>query len=344
MTRTSSVFLWIGCLFLLEHLEAARIRKEAISSNRDDQIIFSRLLAAMEPSADPLLDFHKYASGNYGSSDVDINRNYRLHVATQEKIIPKFLEVFQKVRNTSYESGSLDEKVSRFYNLCEKDSRISIKDVQPDVNLSWPFNTTEGGQWPKEQFQWLRTLARLRRLGMKNAIFRMNLKWDAENSFYRVVIEKPQFASLIDYIYLEKDDFIQIGYSHTRAESLEYDMENLQEHIRDLVIEAEDSVPQTISLKDLEYEHGVLLGAYLEIVFGHPFSSSFQVEVEDINYLVKITKLINGKDQEVVATYLLERFIMFMKLSPRLEGLWHPKRHLHPDFEDLHGVCQQSTL
>ncbi|EDV31296.2 uncharacterized protein Dana_GF15285 [Drosophila ananassae] len=288
------------------------------------------MLAAMEPSVDPLDDFHKYASGNYGSSDNSVNTNYRLHVATQELIIPKLVEVFQQLKNSSHKSGSLDEKVSQFYNLCEKYKRISLEYVQPDVNLSWPFNTTEGDQWPKEQFQWLRTLARLRRFGMKNAIFRMNLKWEAESSLFRVVIGKPQYASYRDYVDLENEDLIALGFSHTRAKSLEYDIENLEKNIRDLVKETEASVPQTLSLKDLENIHGVSLGAYLEIVFGYPFPSSFRVEVEDTNYLIKIAKLINGKDQELVATYLFGKFISFIQSSLRLEGLWHPK-----------GVCIQ---
>nr|XP_043067485.1 neprilysin-21-like [Drosophila bipectinata] len=284
----------------------------------------------MDSSANPLDDFHTYSSGNYGSSGNGVNRNYRLHVATQEKIIPKFLAVFQKLKNSSYESGSLEEKVFRFYNLCEKDARISITDVQPDVNLSWPFNTTEGSQWPKEQFQWLRTLAHLRRYGMKNAIFRMNLKWDAENSLYRVVIKKPKFATHSDYVDLEKEDLIKIGYRDTRAESLEHDIESLQKDIRDLVIEAEATIPQTLSLIELESKLGVLLSSYFEIVFGHPLPLSFQVEVDDMDYLIKIVKLINRKDPEVVATYLLDRFVMFIKSSSRLEGLWNPK-----------GICIQ---
>ncbi|EDV31295.1 uncharacterized protein Dana_GF15284 [Drosophila ananassae] len=247
-------------------------------------------------------------------------------VATQQKIVPKFLEMFQKLGNNSYPSDNLEDKVAKFYNLCRNNGNVTFLDVvQPDVNVPWPYNTTEGGDWPKERFQWLRTLAKLRRYGMKNALFRLNLKWDAGSSVYRVVIKKQQFESPSDYIQLDKRDLIDMGFDYNRAESLDYDIDELQDEIKDLVGETEDSVPQLLSLRELKSKHGVSLSSYLEIVFGHPFPFSFQVEVEDLDYLAKIFKLINGKDQEVVALYLMDRFVFSMHKSARLEGRWEQK-------------------
>nr|XP_017097600.2 uncharacterized protein LOC108125782 [Drosophila bipectinata] len=320
MVRTSSVLLWLGCLFLLGiYTEAARIRKAA---SPDDQIIFNRLENALDTSVDPQEDFHKYASGGYATGEED----YSLFVATQQKIVPQFLEMLEKRENNSYQSGSLDDKVSQFYNFCLNNGNVTFLDVvQPDVNLPWPYNVTEGQEWPKDRFQWLRTLAKLRRYGMKNAFFRLDLKWDAESSLYRVVIKKQQFETSNDYIQLDKSDLIDMGFDYARAEPLDFDIDDLQDDIKALVKETEDPVPVFLSLQELESKHGVSLGSYLEIVFGHPFSSSFQVEVEDLDYLVKIFKLINDKDQEVVATYMMDRFILFMRTSARLEGGWELK-------------------
>ncbi|KAH8325998.1 hypothetical protein KR067_012125 [Drosophila pandora] len=315
-----SILLWLGCLFLLgTSTEAARIQKAA---NPDDQIILNRIMSAIDTSVDPREDFHKYASGG----DADGEEDYSLFVATQQKIVPKFLEMFQKLENNSYPSDSLEDKVAKFYNLCINNGNVTFLDVvKPDVNVSWPYNTTEGGEWPKERFQWLRTLAKLRRYGMKNAFFRMNLKWDAESSVYRVVIKKQQFERPSDYIQLDKRDLIDMGFDYNRAESLDYDIDELQDEIKDLVGETEDSVPQLLSLRALKSKHGVSLSSYLEMVFGHPFPFSFQVEVEDLDYLAKIFKLINGKDQEVVALYLMDRFVFSMHKSARLEGRWEQK-------------------
>ncbi|XP_043641377.1 uncharacterized protein LOC122611990 [Drosophila teissieri] len=70
-----------------------------------------------------------------------------------------------------------------------------------------------------------------------------------------------------------------------------------------------------MTLQELESDHGVVLGKYLEIVFGRPFRPNFVVLVDYLDFLVKLNQLMTSFDQETVAIYMMNLFTDFTKAS-----------------------------
>ncbi|XP_016970417.1 uncharacterized protein LOC108038182 [Drosophila rhopaloa] len=311
MERRSRTITWLGCLFLL-----------GISAETDKRLFFNQneqimdhILRIMDETENPCTNFKKYSTG---STSHAFYTSYSLPAL--DNLNRKFYAVFEQLKNRAYESGSPEEKVFKLYNACQADQKKEKKTnylevVQPDINLSWPQNTPDGRQWPKERFQWLVTLARLRRFGMDDVLLKMSVQVDSEDhSKYTVVINKPR--------YLFYDDLLhELGFTKSKATFLNEEIKKLRDNLKN---ENEDKpLKKRLSLLELESQHGVSLKKYLEVVFDRRFPPSFKLQIEDVNYLVRLNQLISSSDQEAVAVLLMERFIDFMTLSGRSDASYH---------------------
>jgi len=63
-------------------------------------------------------------------------------------------------------------------------------------------------------------------------------------------------------------------------------------------------------LRELESEHGFSIGKYVEIIFGHPFPSSFVVLGDYLENLVMINQLISSYDKGKVAIYVYDKTLL----------------------------------
>ncbi|XP_070852487.1 uncharacterized protein [Drosophila suzukii] len=302
MRRQTEKIIWLGCVLLLGmSVETREQDKVVFSANKR---IMDQTLRVMNETEDPCGNFEDYAKGKYGKS-YNLYSDFNFRLAVLEKMDPKFLALFEQLKCRNFEKGSLEEKALKLYNACEiameKEPDLNYASlVQPDVDLTWP----RGNQWPREKFNWLMTLGRLRRYGM-DLLFRMNLELDhQEASKYMISLGSHDFVIYEYYtIWGEVDWLMSRGFNRSRSEFLFRDMNRLQMDIRNMLGKGRFDRSR-ITIEQLDSE-GFPIRKYLEVVFGRSFPPSFVVLVDYLEYLVKLNDLMNSYDQETVATYLM---------------------------------------
>ncbi|XP_020815040.1 uncharacterized protein LOC110189339 [Drosophila serrata] len=166
--------------------EATWTERKGTFYNINDRIM-DRMLRTLDESWSPCKHFYRYSNGRH-TEGFDVNPGMLFADSLEEQINAKLHDVFEKFKNRSHKEGSMEEKVFRLYNSCEaarrenRSSNIFLDVMRPDVNLSWPLYMPEGREWPKDQFRWLDTLARMSRYGLRNFLFHVSLRVDSEDN------------------------------------------------------------------------------------------------------------------------------------------------------------------
>ncbi|KAH8249289.1 hypothetical protein KR032_008190 [Drosophila birchii] len=280
----------------------------------------------MDNDASPCEEFHRYATGKFKGSD-----NQDDIYSIPDTIILNFNErlqtVLEQLKDQAFtEANSVEEKVWRYYNTCltapqnTRSPRHYLELVSPDENLTWPQFAHRRSNWPKEDFNWLQTLAHLRRYGMENSIIRMNVIPAAKDTTkFMVNLFLPETEKFLN-VDIISDLLKTIGVAKSQATtlankllSLDTDLYNLIEENQGVFRLDEDSfVFLVYTLDDLRNQTGLQLEKYLEIVFGRSFNGSFEVEVQDIKYLTGLAEILKKYDNDVVASYLMVKFVHFI--------------------------------
>ncbi|XP_037707904.1 uncharacterized protein LOC119545988 [Drosophila subpulchrella] len=290
MERTRTL-VFISCLVLLGN--------ESASINPNIEIL-NRMLSDMDERANPCQNF-------YNSSRKNLEWGESPTVNAQFKVL------FEGLKNQSFKEHSLEEKVRRFYQICLGSSKAPgpikyFKLVPPGENLPWPHLTPNGSEWPKEKFKWMETLARLRRYGLNDVMFGMNVRLDPDSGHPIVVIERKY-----NFRFRFLESLLGLGLSHEMV----MEIAPLDHALREMYIldkqwedEGRNSPKRRISLRELEF-YGVFLTEYLEIVFGRQFLPDFEVHMENLYYMMRLQELMTAVDNQVVAHYLSARFLFY---------------------------------
>ncbi|XP_039479556.1 uncharacterized protein LOC120444095 [Drosophila santomea] len=301
------ILVCLGYVLLLGASAEALAKENTIFSA--NKRLMDQTLQVMSHRRDPCENFVDYAKGNYGPS-MNLYYHFDLHMNL------KFLVLFEQLKYMTFETGSLEEKVLHFYKTCEMAKENELEDlnyldiVQPSDSFSWPHQTPSGTEWPKEKFQWLETLARLSRFGM-NAFIQMNLELDHQGgtSVYMILIGRHYFevTSYYNAVKSAETRLIRQGFDKSRTEFFMRGMQNLHKDL--LKLPALDKHERRrMTLQELESDHGVKLGKYLEIAFGRPFPPEFVVLVDYLDFLIKLNQIMTSFDQETVAIYMMNLF------------------------------------
>lgn len=283
----------------------------AASSNED---ALTLILQHMNRSGDPCEDFQQFSSGKF----LDVHEGEEVYTLQQiiiDKYNGKLQKIFDELKDMeSYDdSNSVEEKVSGLYNTClySRGETHSFKHflelMSPDLDLTWPQFTPHGGKWPKERFQWLVTLARLRRFGETKFVLPMSIYPKPEDSSQLVVgLDKHPITGISE---LENTDdwLFLLDVPRKKAALLASNITDLE---RDLQALAEQkSKTEYLTIEEVEERTNLSIGQYLEIAFGSSFDSSYRLEIKELAYLEGLKNVIDRYDSEVVATYLMLAFV-----------------------------------
>jgi len=324
MARTKTMG-WITCLAILSWatVEAGWVAPPPLSSTANpNEEIMNRLLGYMDNKADPCQDFQKYAGGKY--EDKHEGDSYsEILGEMQQKVEDRFSTIFETLSTqVLLDQESVEAKVLQFYQTCRtanettRSERHYLELVEPDLTFTWPQFVKSPRAWPKSQFQWMLTLARLRRFGFDNLLVKVNVKLDfVDSSKYMVTIERPTFDYTTDKLpgfSMTKRLLIRLGVASGRAASLARSIRRLDKAIRALA-NVEDEPNDDLTLRELEGQNGFPWREYLRIVFGRTFSENYEVQIENVDYFVELKKLLKTYDSEVIAIYMMTKFTRFMK-------------------------------
>jgi len=129
---------WLGCFFLFGLSTVAAEKKVFLNQNEE---ILNNILRLKTGIANPCV-FKEYLifyeSGGF-------NQDFDEHISEQ-KMNAKWLTLLGKLRSQTYESGSVEEKVLKVFDVCNttinnEQNLDLLAYVQPDINLPWPHNT-----------------------------------------------------------------------------------------------------------------------------------------------------------------------------------------------------------
>ncbi|KAH8282105.1 hypothetical protein KR054_005455, partial [Drosophila jambulina] len=300
----------------------------AASSNED---ALSLILRHMDKSVDPCEDFQRFSSGKF----LDIHDGEDVYML-QSIIIQKYYEnlqkLFDELKDINYlDESSVEEKVWRLYNTCctapeETHSwKHYLKLVSPDLDLPWPQFTPRGGEWPHERFQWLVTLARLRRFGFQKFLIPMDLSTKTNDSSQLIVSFGSHPIEAIPEVSDTEGLLISLKVPREKAALLASNITDLESDLQKLAEES-NSLVEYMTTVEFEERTNISIGQYLEIVLGSSIDSNFELEVLEIAYLEGLRNVIEKYDSEVVATHLMLGFIGYLQSMDGSESNGDPTR------------------
>ncbi|XP_043064893.1 membrane metallo-endopeptidase-like 1 [Drosophila ficusphila] len=322
MPRTKTVE-WIT--FSLVLLSWAKVEAGWVApptTPHPNEMILNRLLGYMDTKANPCQDFQKYAGGKYEDQHEDDSYSELLG-EMQSAVNDRFLAIFETLSaQVLIDQESVEAKVLRFYQTCRTATNESRSEkhylqlVEPDVAFTWPQFARSRSAWPKSQFQWMHTLARLRRFGFDNLLVKVNVKLDfVDSSKYMVTIDRPTFDDATERLKnfaSTKKLLIRLGVARGRALAMAKNIKRLESAVRQLA-DVEDEPNDDLTLRELESQNGLPWRQYLRILFGRSFPENFEVQIQNVDYFVELKKLMDTYDAEVIAIYMMARFARFMK-------------------------------
>ncbi|KAH8391531.1 hypothetical protein KR200_005291 [Drosophila serrata] len=312
-------------VLLLSFVEGSKIPRASNDTTINDWIL-DFVERHMDKDANPCEEFYRYATGKFNGLD-DQDDIYSIPDIVILNFNNRMRTILDQLKDKDFtEANSVEEKVWRYYKTCLMASEATrspkhyLELVSPDANLTWPQFAHEKDKWRQEDFNWLRTLAHLRRYGMENFIIRMNVQPDAKDTNKFVVnlhtpdAEKFQEADNISDLLINIGmDSNQVSSLASKLVRLDTDLFNLAEENKESVSLDEDGFTNEFyTLAELQNRTELQLQKYLKIVFGRSFNGSFKVEVQNIKYLEGLEEILHSYDKDVVVSYLMVKFVNFI--------------------------------
>ncbi|KAH8324420.1 hypothetical protein KR074_007083, partial [Drosophila pseudoananassae] len=236
-----------------------------------------------------------------------------------QRLVPIFEDLGQ--RKFIDELG-VEEKLWRFYKSCERSINVTgsegayLKLVPPAKNLNWPQFSSSSREWPSEKFNFMTTLANLRNYAVNNVFFNVYVV----RNYYRttrdlVTIDAPKLDEdfPIPSETSLKELLIRQDFSVLRATYLATAICRLDREIRELphVI---DDFPMILTVREMEDEEngGLWWTKFVKVYLGTHTDRDLELQVFNIDYFKSLGPLLEKYDSEVIATYIMVRFVHFM--------------------------------
>ncbi|XP_020817000.1 membrane metallo-endopeptidase-like 1 [Drosophila serrata] len=295
------------CLLLLIGLTRSR-------HPSPDEATLDFIYKNLDDTANPCQNFQNFSSGKFKSLHTKDKLNDlrdSIFYASNDKL----QIVLEALKDRVFiDESSVEGKVLRYFNSCLNfnisDSTLLLDSylelMPPGEDLPWPTSRFHGSKWPKERFQWLEALAGLRRFGIENLLFRMNViqGWYEPNQFviflkrstYSNILSEDIIRRIVTGVGVPKKNYISINTLVDGIAALGSDLHNLPQ---------EETRLYTLSIEQFEDQTGIQLSKYLEITFGRPFDPSFEVKLVGIGYLEGLKAVIEKHEKEVVVGYMI---------------------------------------
>ncbi|KAH8253488.1 hypothetical protein KR032_005702 [Drosophila birchii] len=286
------------------------------------------LFQLRDTRADPCENFQKFSSGKFMSAHKN-DSVYDLEGSISHQMNIKMHKVLDNLRDrVIVGESSVEEKVWRFYDAClrapkETQSwRHFLELIPPGKDLTWPVFTPRGSEWPKEKFDWLKTLARLRRLGVENLLIRMEVSTMYKDlSQFQLSLQRPEM-NRIPSAEATRNILLSLGSSEMKAADLAHNISALDEDL--LELPGEEYYVKYRTIEEFEKKTQIALSKYLEIVFGSAIDTSLTMRVEEWEYMNKLQLVMEKYDKEVVASYLMVEFLRFLRNLPGSKAEGNP--------------------
>ncbi|XP_064553944.1 membrane metallo-endopeptidase-like 1 [Drosophila montana] len=321
-TATSSCRI-CELLFILLWLSASGQAGYPRASNPNTELV-NQILGYVDESVAACNDYYKYACGKW--SEKHENASFlEITGLIDQKVNENLIVLMDELQQRPLEPDSVEDKVLTFYQTCRqasastRSSRRYLELVPPNEQIPWPQLNRRSDHWGSIKFHWMETLARLRRYGLTNVIFKLEVMPDLKNSSkYAVSIDRPYFelkdqrirGTLLTMLTLR-----MLGINSKKAWTLARKVKLFESAVRELVemeYEEKSELYEELSLQQLELLTGGQWRKYLEIVLGRNVPADYVLQVENSARLNALVHLVDGWNREVVASYIMLRFVSYV--------------------------------
>ncbi|KAH8324421.1 hypothetical protein KR074_007082, partial [Drosophila pseudoananassae] len=241
----------------------------------------------------------------------------------REKFNQRLVPIFEDLGQRKFiDELGVEEKLWRFYKSCERSINATglegayLKLVSPAKNLNWPQFSSSSREWPSEKFDFMTTLAYLRNYAVNDIFFSFfysNNFYDTTSTLVTFASPKTEEVFALPNETRLKELLIRLDFSLLRAVYLAKAILRLDREIRQLP-QYDNKNPTILTVDEMENkENGGLswrkfLNAYLDT----KIDRDYQLQVFNIDYFKSLGPLLKKYNSEVIATYIMIRFVDFL--------------------------------
>ncbi|TDG43097.1 hypothetical protein AWZ03_010481 [Drosophila navojoa] len=329
MSTSTTTFSVLRLIFLLLLASANANANAGANANTE---LLTQILSYVNVSASPCHDYYSYACGNWAQ----IHENDSFMEITgliDQKVNEKLLMLLTELQEqqSSLQSDSVQAKVLSFFQTCQLASSSTRRGehylalAPPNEQIPWPQFQNQSETWDSSKFNWMETLARLQRYGLTNVLFDPNVLPDLTNSSnYLIHLKTPSFEEKNERLgsRTRTKAWLRIlGTSPQRATLLAHKVKDLELKVAALVAgqpDENDNADETLTdeyltVEELEAKIGGQWRKYFETLLGRSVPAEFVVNVDCVAYLKALQELIKEVDRDVVASYIMLRFVSYLQ-------------------------------
>uniref|UniRef100_A0A1Y1LRH1 Peptidase M13 N-terminal domain-containing protein n=1 Tax=Photinus pyralis TaxID=7054 RepID=A0A1Y1LRH1_PHOPY len=281
----------------------------------------SSVLKNMDPSTDPCEDFYQFACGNFlKTTNLSRDQSSITSFTVAKDLLQHQLRKMMEAPQTPTEPKPF-ALLKRLYQACMNETEIELDNLKTMKSIlhelgGWPV--LEGRKWNRESFDWIKSVARLRKSGYSPHYFiRLSVKPDVYDASYKMLnIDQgdPIISSdqgIFDYMV---DIAVIFGAKREVIQEELYDTFKFIEKLRNI------SLPNSLEwyhhkyVFELEHEFpSIPWLTYFNSVLAIPDYKIKRTDVVRVRgptrYISKLEKLLINTPKRVQANYLMWRVV-----------------------------------
>ncbi|XP_037818601.1 phosphate-regulating neutral endopeptidase PHEX-like [Lucilia sericata] len=293
-----------------------------------NDLYLQRIKSNLNATTNPCEDFYEYTCGNWhknynGTEYIDMP-GYMDYTVNQQ-----FAQIIKNIMNNTQVYGRLLDVYDSCVNLETLALNRFLTMVQEELYMKWPLFSLNETQWQNQtDFDWLATIAMLRKYGFNGVFVTQNINVLPSNgSHYVVEITQHAGGSSFEFDELE-EIFINFGFYHNESHLLTSEVMKLEKAVTKLaqvkyVNETEErKYSDNFKLYTLEQFQELIPQVdwhkYFAITLNRSDNLSdlpVQSFALDTEFFKNLNELFESTSNETIAYYIMLKFMLYINTN-----------------------------
>ncbi|XP_053961497.1 neprilysin-4 [Anastrepha ludens] len=318
----SALFLlFFSAHFLLTPIDCASDVSAVSVNMKQIQAIESYL----DLNENPCENYYAYACGNWAhqhSSEHYTEATSLIDHKVNKRLIDYF-QNYQLQSDANSGNQTYTDKIWLYYRACkhvkERQLQRYLELVRPSAHLDWQLmhqlrapNTT----WPAGHFNWLFTLAKLRRYSFGDTLISHVISPKSANaSVYVLDLDKPTKEEENKLPSMETIAVIllRVGVPKLRAIVVAKQLHEFERQLQKLHDIDDEHGLLEITLRDLQADMPQMpWRLYVQLVLGHEVGLDYELQISNWNYFLALGEFLKHTKDSLICNYVMFKFLSFL--------------------------------